>query len=265
MSLEKLNQLVEEHVNKYEPAARLPKVAPDTPLYWKDLEARAERSGKSLPEVHADAERLLTDSQYPTADCLKPDEVMLATVSPESLAGARWRHHDACSYCRLCVSLSRTDEAMLAELGRRLAVEQPELAPRPRTELFYRMYRVFERGSALAAILTVVSLVCFDGFRHHAGRLLAGADATVLAREERALPASLLAAYRSNIEGDQERAIRLSSEIIERDPDNADARLLRALSSLSIGEREAAKQDLQCVLRYEPDNRAAAQAYANLK
>lgn len=123
MSLaDKLKELVQEHA-KYDPSltkAGNPAL-PTTPLYDQDVEERANRQRKTAAQIRSEDQQILADSQFPSTDCFKPGELLLATSKNEALRESRWVHLRSCMYCQALVANTKVDEQAVAEISRLLA------------------------------------------------------------------------------------------------------------------------------------------------
>jgi len=126
---DKLKALVQEHAKKYDPAVTSARDAtvPGKPLYVQDVEDRAKRQGKTPAQVRREDLEMLANSQFPSVQCLKPGELLLAASGHRDLRESRWTHLDACPYCQVLVANSGLDERFVAEMSRLLA-QRPEEA-----------------------------------------------------------------------------------------------------------------------------------------
>jgi len=118
---DKLAKLVANHARDYDPAV----ATPDSIQLEADAKAPYDRA-------------LLANPRFPTLDCLKADEVAVASLGLSRLPSMRRTHHDSCRYCQSVVAFSQPDDRIKQFIqtawdeAREPALAQvPVLSPRP--------------------------------------------------------------------------------------------------------------------------------------
>jgi hypothetical protein len=107
-------------------AAQAADFADTVPLYLQDLNQRAERLGMGVEDLRARDQELLANSQFPSALCLKADEVFLAASC--QLDEERLKHLEGCSYCQAVYHSCLPDEQNLQNARRGMAIVRNELS-----------------------------------------------------------------------------------------------------------------------------------------
>jgi hypothetical protein len=264
---ERLDALLREHAEKYDPAvleaphAAAPSDGQIKSLYYQDLEQRADRQKITVAEVLARDQERLADSEFPTAECLKPGEVLLAALKHRSLPSARWQHYERCLFCQALVGTSRPDEATKADLIRVLAKRAVE---RPATPLRLPLGKGFRlpvatigtasaymlKGWALLAAIFVMLIFTSDGARQKVGGLIMGLGAKHTDVERR-----LVAAMVSDSRGEDQKVIELTNYVLRKDPKNTVALSLRGQAWWKLGIADKAKADYGTLLLTAADYR----------
>lgn len=112
---ERLRNLAEEHSEKYDPGVPISKEGAGSntqgSLYYEDLETRAARENKTLQQVFQRDQELLSSGDFPSAACLRPEEVLYAAFRRSRLAETSKNHLEGCLYCRAIVAHSRAVES----------------------------------------------------------------------------------------------------------------------------------------------------------
>lgn len=264
---ERLDALLREHAEKYDPAVLAgpgPAAIPDgetKSLYYRDLEERAGRQRTTVAALRVRDQERLASSQFPTPHCLKPGEVMLAVLNHRSLPSARWRHYEQCLFCQALVGMSRPDEASKADLLQKLAartVEQPVAQRREsrRSPLalpiaaFGTAYAYLMKGLALTAAILVMLLVASDTVRQRVGSLMMAAGST-----HRDTERWLMAAMHSSSRGEDDKVIELTNHVLGEDPSNSVALSLRGQAWRKLGMDDKAMADYRSLLMMAANRR----------
>ena len=216
------------------------------PLYVQDLEERASRLGITIDEVYERDQQLLSQS-HPTADCLRPDEVMQCVRDERELTHRAWEHYNHCAYCHGLVALARPDAAKFRELVNQLATlenDRADTTPPVSTFVIWTnsVFAKLDRGSELAVksagvlgLLTACFLLVFylspDWVRTKAP-IWAWTDYQLAQRTQQSLQV-----------GDTAQAETLASELIRRQPGNPGWYLFRSKARQREGKEELARKD----------------------
>ena len=122
MSLfKKLTELAQEHA-KLDPAIPTDVASSEQePLYLEDLEARARRENLEPRQIYERDQKLLSQDNFPTAQCLKPGEVWDAAFNPLKLSPPRSSHLRTCLYCKTVVAHSKVEDSRAAAIALALA------------------------------------------------------------------------------------------------------------------------------------------------
>lgn len=216
------------------------------PLYVQDLEERARRLGTTIDEVYERDQQLLSQS-HPTADCLRPDEVMQCVRDERDLTYRAWEHYNHCAYCHGLVAVARPDAARFRELVNQLATLENDRngTTSPASTIVIRTNSVFaklDRGVELAVksggvlgLLTACFLLVFY-FSPDWVRTKAPIWAWTNYQLERHTQQSLQG-------GDTAQAEALASELIRRQPGNPGWYLFRSSARQREGKEELARKD----------------------